>query len=64
MKVYSSKKLNGDIIFKNADGSVKITGAEIQRGETSLDADGAKEIYIWSSVENMLPLCGKWSRYE
>ena len=64
VKVYSSKKLNGDIIFKNADGSVKITGAEIQRGETSLDADGAKEIYIWSSVESMLPLCDKWSRYE
>ena len=64
VQVYSSKKLNGDIIFKNADGSVRIADAEIQRGETSIDADGADEIYIWSSVENMLPLCGKWSRYE
>ncbi|MDO5397923.1 MAG: DUF4430 domain-containing protein [bacterium] len=61
-EIYSTKELSGDLIVKAADGSVRVTRAEIKRGETSLDAADAAEIYIWNTLEGMLPLCGKWSK--
>lgn len=60
-EIYSTKELSGDLIVKAEDGNVRISKAEIRRGETSLDAADAAEIYIWSSLEGMIPLCGKWS---
>lgn len=61
-EIYSTKELSGDLIVKTDDGNIRVTKAEIKRGETSLDAAGAAEIYIWNSIEGMLPLCDKWSK--
>lgn len=61
-EIYSTKELSGDLIVKADNGSVRVTKAEIKRGETSFDAADAAEIYIWNSLEGMLPLCGKWSK--